>query len=35
LQKLLTHKTPQMTQRYAHLFDETLREGANLLPRLF
>lgn len=35
LQKLLTHKTPQMTQRYAHLFDETLREGANLLLRLF
>jgi integrase len=34
LQKLLTHKTPQMTQRYAHLFDETLREGANLLPEL-
>ena len=29
LQKLLTHKTPQMTQRYVHLFDETLREGAN------
>jgi integrase len=35
LQKLLSHKTPQMTQRYAHLFDETLREGANLLPKLF
>jgi integrase len=35
LQKLLTHKTPQMTQRYAHLFDETLRQGANLLPKLF
>jgi integrase len=35
LQKLLTHKTPQMTQRYSHLFDETLREGANLLPKLF
>jgi len=35
LQKLLTHKSPQMTQRYAHLFDETLREGANLLPTLF
>jgi integrase len=34
LQKLLTHKTPQMTQRYAHLFDETLRDGANLLPKL-
>jgi integrase/ribosomal protein L37E len=35
LQKLLTHKSPQMTQRYAHLFDQTLREGANLLPTLF
>ena len=35
LQKLLTHKTPQMTLRYAHLFDETLREGANLLTSLF
>jgi integrase len=35
LQKLLTHKTPQMTQRYAHLFDETLREGANVLQGLF
>lgn len=31
LQKLLTHKSPQMTQRYAHLFDETLRESANVL----
>ena len=35
LQKLLTHKTPQMTQRYAHLFDETLRDGANVLGNLF
>ena len=35
LQKLLTHKTPQMTQRYAHLFDDTLRQGANLLEALF
>jgi integrase len=34
LQKLLTHKTPQMTQRYAHLFDETLREGANQFTAL-
>jgi integrase len=34
LQRLLTHKTPQMTQRYAHLFDETLKEGANLLSEL-
>ncbi len=29
LQKLLTHKSPQMTQRYSHLLDSTLREGAN------
>jgi len=35
LQNLLTHKTPQMTQRYAHLFDETLRNGANSLHALF
>jgi integrase len=34
LQNLLTHKTPQMTQRYAHLFDETLREGANVLSTM-
>jgi hypothetical protein len=27
---LLTHKSPQMTQRYAHLRDETLRKAANL-----
>lgn len=31
LQRLLTHKTPVMTQRYVHLMDETLREGANAL----
>jgi integrase len=30
LQKLLTHKTPQMTQRYAHLRDETLKRASNL-----
>ena len=30
LQKLLTHKTPQMTQRYAHLRDETLKRAADL-----
>ena len=34
LQKLLTHKTPQMTQRYTHLFDETLREGVNIFSTL-
>ena len=26
LQKLLTHKSPLMTQRYAHLRDEALRK---------
>ena len=30
LQKLLTHKSPVMTQRYAHLRDETLKRAANL-----
>ena len=30
LQKLLTHKSPQMTQRYAHLRDETLKNASNL-----
>lgn len=30
LQKLLTHKTSQMTQRYAHLRDDALRKASNL-----
>ena len=30
LQKLLTHKNPQMTQRYAHLRDETLKNASTL-----
>ena len=30
LQKLLTHKDPRMTQRYAHLKDETLQKASNL-----
>ncbi len=30
LQKLLTHKNPVMTQRYAHLRDETLKRAADL-----
>lgn len=30
LQKLLTHKGPQMTQRYAHLRDETLKDASNV-----
>jgi integrase len=30
LQKLLTHKSPLMTQRYAHLRDETLKKASSL-----
>lgn len=30
LQKLLTHKSPQMTQRYAHLRDEALRKASGV-----
>jgi len=30
LQKLLTHKSPTMTQRYAHLRDEALRKASHL-----
>jgi len=30
LQKLLTHKSPLMTQRYAHLRDETLKKASTL-----
>ena len=34
LQKLLTHKSPQMTQRYAHLRDETLKKASNLAGKI-
>ena len=30
LQKLLTHESPQMTQRYAHLADEALKRASNV-----
>lgn len=30
ISKLLTHKSPVMTQRYAHLRDQTLRNASNL-----
>ena len=30
LQRLLTHKTPQMTQRYAHLRDEALKRASEV-----
>jgi len=34
LQKLLTHKSPQMTQRYAHLRDETLKNASTLAGQI-
>jgi site-specific recombinase XerD len=34
LQRLLTHKTPTVTQRYAHLRDEALRKSSNLMGSL-
>lgn len=34
LQKLLTHKDPKTTQRYAHLRDETLKKASNLASDL-
>jgi len=34
LQKLLTHKSPAMTQRYAHLRDEALRSASDLAGAL-
>jgi integrase len=30
LQKLLTHKSPQMTQRYAHLRDDVLKKASDI-----
>lgn len=35
LQKLLTHKTPEMTQRYSHLRDSALREASNTIDDIF
>lgn len=35
LQKLLTHNSPQMTQRYAHLADEALQRAANIADGIF
>ena len=34
LQRLLTHKSPMMTQRYAHLRDETLKRASNVAGRI-
>lgn len=35
LQKLLTHKSPVMTQRYAHLRDETLKKAGKVAGEYF
>ena len=35
LQRLLTHHSPQMTQRYAHLADEALQRGSSVATGLF
>lgn len=35
LQKLLTHKSPLMTQRYAHLADEAMQRAANVATDIF
>ena len=34
LQKLLTHKSPQMTQRYAHLRDDAMKRAADLAGKI-
>jgi len=34
LQKLLTHKSPGMTQRYAHLRDESLRQASDVAANI-
>jgi integrase len=34
LQRLLTHKSPQMTQRYAHLKDDTLKRASRVTDTL-
>jgi len=35
LQRLLTHKSPTMTQRYAHLRDDALRGGSDVAADIF
>ena len=35
LQKLMTHKSPRMTQRYAHLRDDALKSGASQIDNIF
>jgi integrase len=35
IQRLLTHKTPTMTQRYSHLRDEALKRAADVAGEIF
>jgi len=35
LQKLLTHKSPAMTQRYAHLRDDALQKASKVAADTF
>lgn len=35
LQKLLTHKTPSMVQRYAHLRDDALKNASEVIGEIF
>ena len=35
LQHLLTHESPEMTQRYAHLMDEAMRRAAGVVDEIF
>lgn len=35
LQKLLTHSSPQMTQRYAHFHDDALKKASSVAGNLF
>ena len=34
LQKLMTHKSPAMTQRYAHLRDAALKKASGVMHEL-
>jgi len=35
LQKLMTHKSPDMTQRYAHLRDEALQKASEVTTEFY
>ena len=34
MERLLGHKSPMMTQRYAHHYPESLRDGVEVLDRI-